>query len=124
MNQMRSDLDNLQNNFEDLRKELLSLKEEVSRQGQENLKNKKVTDSRLDALEKLVPTLARRDDIDRLQSSIKEVRDECESTTALLHELEKRLKDWKRILDHLSEKVKVGTSTVTGGGGGDGGGVQ
>jgi archaellum component FlaC len=30
---MRSDLDNLQNNFEDLRKELLSLKEEVSRQG-------------------------------------------------------------------------------------------
>jgi predicted nucleic acid-binding Zn-ribbon protein len=33
MNQMRSDLDNLQNNFEDLRKELLSLKEEVSRQG-------------------------------------------------------------------------------------------
>lgn len=61
--------------------------------------------------------LAKKEDIEKLSGSIKEVRDEVDTTTQLVHEIEKRLKDWKRILDYLSEKIKGGITTATGGGG-------
>lgn len=75
----------------------------------------------MDALENQIKYLAKKEDIEKLTGSIKEVRDEVDNTTLLVHEIEKRLKDWKRILDYLSEKIKGGITTTTGGGGGEAG---
>ena len=65
----------------------------------------------MDVLENQIKLLAKKEDIEKLTGSIKEVRDEVDTNAQLVHEIEKRLKDWKRILDYLSEKVKDGIST-------------
>ena len=76
--------------------------------------HKNTTDSRLDILEAQIKTLAKKEEVDRIQGSVKEVRDELDTTTNLVHVIEKKLMEWKRILDTLSDRIKGSLATSSG----------
>jgi len=74
-----------------------------------------VTDKRLTDLENLIKSAFSREDYERLLQEVKSMKEELESTTFLSRDNDKKIKELRRILDYLLEKIKDGIPTGEGG---------